>query len=31
MLGTTRSFRENRLKYLVQEGAHAARVGEVTW
>ncbi len=26
LLGTTRSFRENRLKYLVQEGAHAARV-----
>lgn len=26
LLGTTRSFRENRLKYLVQEGANTARV-----
>jgi DNA replication and repair protein RecF len=26
MLGTTRSFRENRLKYLVQEGAPASSV-----
>jgi len=30
LLGTTRSFRENRLKYLVRDGEHAARVeGEV--
>jgi len=30
LLGTTRSFRENRLKYLVRDGEHSAHVeGEV--